>query len=297
MSGDPLFGFDSAFLRRLERMALLSRHRLSSSSSGPHRSPRHGSSVEFADFRDYSLGDDFRRVDWKAYARLDRLFLRLYSAEDTTTLTLFLDHSASMRFGEPSKAMTAARLAAIFAYVALHNYDRVAVAGLAESIDRYLPAQAGTPAVARVWRFIAETMSAPRARTDLGALRDYGRCSKRSGLSVVISDLLTDSDWRAGLRALQACGQELHVVQILAPEELHPEVRGDWRLRDVESGGGVEVSISPRLLRRYEEELAAHVEAIRDFCRRGDSTFLQLRSDVSLPETIMTTLRTAGVMG
>jgi uncharacterized protein (DUF58 family) len=98
------FGFDSAFLQKLERLALVNRRPMIGPSAGPRRSPRHGASVEFADYRDYSPGDDFRRIDWNAYARFERLFLRLYSAEEMTTLTLFLDHSASMRFGEPSPA-------------------------------------------------------------------------------------------------------------------------------------------------------------------------------------------------
>src|SRR5919205_2400767 len=101
--GDPLvrFGFDGAFLRKLERLAVASRRPLPGMTSGPRRSPRRGSSVEFADFRDYAPGDDFRRIDWNAYARLDRLFLRLYRAEEMTTLAILLDHSPSMRFGKP----------------------------------------------------------------------------------------------------------------------------------------------------------------------------------------------------
>lgn len=294
---DATFGFDSAFLHRLERMAVLSRRRLASPSSGLHRSPRHGSSVEFADYRDYTVGDDFRRVDWKAYARLDRLFLRLYSAEDSSTVTLLLDRSSSMSFGAPPKALTAARLAAVFSLVALHTYDRVAVAGWAEGIDRYLPPQSGTGAVGRVWRFIADLMSSPAARTDLGALRTYARLSKRPGLAIVISDLLTDSDWRSGLRALQASGQEVHLIQVLSPDELRPELHGDWRLRDAESDLAVEVSVSQRLLRRYEDELTAHTEEIQGFCRHAGITYLQLGSDASLPDTVLTTLRRAGVIG
>src|SRR5947209_13616016 len=98
------FGFDPSFLARLERLTLLNKRPLVGPSAGPRRSLQRGSSVEFADFRNYAEGDDFRRIDWNAYARLDRLFLRLYTAEQMTTVTLFLDQSNSMHFGEPTKA-------------------------------------------------------------------------------------------------------------------------------------------------------------------------------------------------
>jgi uncharacterized protein (DUF58 family) len=292
----PNFGLDSTFLQKLEQLALLNRHPLPGPSAGPRRSPRHGASVEFADFRDYAPGDDFRRIDWKAYARLDRLFLRLYSAEEMTTLTLLLDHSLSMHFGEPSKALMAARLAAIFSYVALHGYDRVAIAGWAEKPDRCFPAQAGKAAVPLVWRSIAEVMSTPATLTDFTALRDYALAHRRPGLAIVISDFLSDTDWRAGLRTLRGGGQEVSVIQILAREELEPTLRGDWKLRDVETAREIEVTISSRLLHRYKEELTAHTAALRDFCHRQDMVFLQIPSDAPLTDIVLRTLRTVGVL-
>src|SRR5947209_18631666 len=171
---DATFGFDSAFLQRIERLSILNRQALRGPSAGPRSSPRHGGSVEFADFRNYVTGDDFRRVDWKAYARLDRLFLRLYRAEELAVITILLDHSGSMRFGEPSKALTAGRLAAILAYIALHNYDTVAVAGWGDRIDRYLPGQSGNAAIPGVWRTIAGLVDTPVPTTDFACLRSYG---------------------------------------------------------------------------------------------------------------------------
>src|SRR5579872_3998417 len=131
---DPhdLFDFDGAFLRRLERLTIQSTRTLLGQSSGPRRSPRRGSSVEFADFREYAPGDDLRRVDWKAYGRLDRLFIRLYQAEEISTVTILIDRSASMGFGDPPKSAFAAEIAAMFSYIALHSYDLVAVGGWGE---------------------------------------------------------------------------------------------------------------------------------------------------------------------
>lgn len=291
------FGFDGAFLRKLERLALAVRRPMPGPAAGPRRSPRHGASVEFADFRDYSSGDDFRRIDWNAVARLDRLFVRLYSAEEMTTVTVCLDHSPSMAFGEPSKALTAARLAAVMAYIALQGDDRVTVAGWGEKVDRYVPPQGGRPAIPRVWSSIAEVMETPATATDFTALRTMGAFRRGAGLSIVFSDFLTDTDWRLGLRSLRGTGQEVSVVQILAPEELNPTLRGDWKLRDAESGREVEVTISPRLLRRYEEELEAHTNAIREFCRRQGMAFVQIPSSISVEDVALSSLRAAGIIG
>ncbi|HEX6508700.1 MAG TPA: DUF58 domain-containing protein [Chloroflexota bacterium] len=291
------FGFDGAFLRKLERLALLTRRPMPGPAAGPRRSPRHGASVEFADFRDYSPGDDFRRIDWNALARLDRLFLRLYSAEEMTTVTVCLDHSSSMTFGQPSKALTAARLAAVMSYIALHADDRVMVAGWSQRIDHYLPAQGGRGAIPRVWSALAEIAESPAGATDFAALRSLPALRRGSGLTIVLSDFLTDTDWSAGLRALRGSAHEVSVVQILAPEELNPTLRGDWKLRDVESEREIEITISPRVLRRYEEELAAHTAALRELCRRQSMSFVQLPSSISLEDVALSALRAAGVIG
>jgi uncharacterized protein (DUF58 family) len=290
------FGFDSAFLQKLERLALLTHRPMVGPGAGPRRSPRHGASVEFADFRDYSPGDDFRRIDWNAYARFERLFLRLYSAEEMTTLTLLLDHSASMRFGEPAKALTAARLAAIFSFLALHHYDRVAVAGWGDRVDRYLPARTGRGNIPLIWKQIGDIMAVTDARTDFSALRSFAGAYPGHGIAIVLSDFLSESDWRGGLRALRGAGKEVTALQILAPEEIDPSVRGDWKLRDAETGAEVEVTISPRLLRRYQDELEAHTAEIREFCRRNGIAFLQIPSSVSIEDTALTSLRAAGVL-
>jgi len=291
------FDFDSAFLQKLERLALLSRHPLPGPVAGPRRSVRRGASVEFADFRDYTPGDDFRRIDWKAYGRLDRLFLRLYTAEETTTLTILLDHSASMRFGESPKSVLAARLAAVLAYIALHNYDLVALAGWGDTLDRYHPPRGGTAATAEVWGQIARLMETPRGATDFAALHRFRHVVRGPGLAVIISDLLSDSDWQAGLRALRAAGQEVSLIQVLAPEELSPDIRGDWRLHDAESGREVEITVSPRLLKRYAEELARHTAAVQEYCRRQGIAFVQLRSDAPIGDVVLANLHTAGMLG
>jgi uncharacterized protein (DUF58 family) len=294
---DVTFGFDSAFLQRVERLSILNRQALRGPSAGPRSSPRHGASVEFADFRNYVTGDDFRRIDWKAYARLDRLFLRLYRAEELAVVTIFLDHSTSMNFGDPTKVLTAGRLAAVLSYIALKNYDTVAVAGWGDKIDAFLPGQSGGAAIPVVWRTLARLVDAPAPATDLACLRTYRQYRRGAGIAIVLSDFLTDSDWRSGLRSLRAAGQEVTVVQVLAPEEVEPPLRGDWKLVDAETGAETEVTLSPHLLRRYGEALERHTVALTEFCRREGIAFIRLSSDVDLTGTVIADLQAVGVLG
>src|SRR2546423_10898601 len=227
--------FDSAFLQKLELLAPGGRRSLPGSGAALRRSVAAGTSVEFADFRTYAPGDDFRRVDWNAYARLGKLFLRIYVAEENATATLFLDCSGSMAGGEPAKGEFARRLATALAYVALASYDRVAVGALRRGFESYLPPVAGRQSAGRVWRFLQQQPL--QGGTDLGrALAGYAPHTRGPGIAVVLSDLLTPSDWRGGLRALRAPRQDVTLVPGLAGGGTEPSLRGGLGLVAGETG-------------------------------------------------------------
>lgn len=289
--------FDSSFLRKLELLSLVSRRALPGSGAGLRHSVAAGSSVEFADFRTYAPGDDFRRVDWNAYARLGKLFLRIYVAEENATVSLFLDCSGSMAGGEPphAKGDFARRLATALAYVALASYDRVAVGTCRARFDAYLPPVAGRGSAGRVWSFLQGQPL--EGGTDLGrALQGYAPHTRGPGISIVFSDLLTPSDWRAGLRALRALRQEVTLVQVLAPEELAPSLRGDFTLVDGETGERREVTVTAATLKRYRARLAAYTAEIAEFCGRNGIAYAQVSSDTSLEDVVLRLLRREGVL-
>ena len=148
--------FTSEFLHKLEALGLATRQSLAGPGIGPRRSPRLGMSVEFSDFRNYAPGDDYRRIDWNAYARLERLFLRLYRAEENLTVSLLLDTSRSMAWGEPSKFDLACRVAGALAYLALLRYDRVGAFALGGDLRDHLPAAGGRAHVWKVWDFLEQ---------------------------------------------------------------------------------------------------------------------------------------------
>lgn len=281
-------------LRKLERVSLAGRWQVAGSAPGPRRSVHHGSSPEFADFRNYVEGDDLRRVDWNAYARLDQLFVRLHAGEEMGHLSLLLDRSRSMHTGQPPKAATAARVAAALAYVALRSHDAVAVAGWSSRIDRRVPSQSGVRSLRRLWSSIDDVLSHPGGPTDFAALGSFR--PPGSGAVVLISDFLSDSDVRAGLESLAAGGDRVAAVQILSPEELHPNFDGDWQLVDVESDAAVDVTVAQRSIRRYLANLAEHTEELQALCRRLGISFLRLSSDAPLEAELLPALLSAGVV-
>ncbi|MBI2918350.1 MAG: DUF58 domain-containing protein [Chloroflexi bacterium] len=287
--------FSPDFLRRLEALAIATRRSLPGSGVGPRRAPAIGASVEFSDFRSYTPGDDYRRIDWNAYARLERLFLRLYRAEENLNVSLLVDTSASMSWGQPRKFDLARQVAGSLAYIALARDDRVGAAGLGESLHPHLPPVASRASVWRVWEFL-EALPCGGA-TDLGkALASFGGYSRRSGLVVVLTDLLTESDWRGGLRALLGLRHEVVLLQVLAPEELDPSLSGDWRLVDDEDGRPVEVSVTPRALDAYRERLSAYTREVASFCHGHRIAFLQLRSDIPVEDAVLRLMRRAQVV-
>src|ERR1700737_2486969 len=133
-SAQKRFPLDAGVLQRLDSLALLTRRPMATGRPGRRRSPLAGSSMEFADYRRYTPGDDFRRIDWRAYARLERLFLRVFEAEENITVTILIDCSDSMYYGTPSKADLAIALAAALAYVSLKCEDNVIVGALTDRL-------------------------------------------------------------------------------------------------------------------------------------------------------------------
>ena len=293
LDGRALLSAD--FVHKLDALAILSRRLVSGPVGGTRRAQRTGSSLEFSDFRTYAPGDDYRRIDWNVYARLDRLFLRLFDAEESLSLTLILDCSASMGFGMPTKLALCCRIAAAMAYVALGSSDRVSVAASHDHLDAYLSAVSGRSAVWKVWDFL-ERLDA-RGDTDLNrSLDQVARRVGRNGLSVVFSDLLVTGGYRDGLMRLLASGAELCVVQVLAPEEIDPDEAGDWEFVDSEGGPTVSVSLSAAVRDEYRRRLARLTDEVQSFCARHGAQFLQLSSAVSVEDVVLRLLRRAQIL-
>lgn len=292
-TGAARFPLDAATLQRLDTLALLARRAVASGRPGMRRSPLAGSSMEFADYRRYTPGDDFRRIDWRAYARLERLFLRLFEAEENRQVTVLVDCSDSMQHGE--KAALATKLAAALAYIALKSEDSVLVGALTDRLAAYRRAGSGGHAVWSVGAFLSQLPQA--GATDLNrALYDLGRVITEPGLAVVISDFLSPSGYQTGLRSLARMRQEVALVQVLAPDEIEPDLQGDWQLRDSEGGGSIDVSITPAVLEAYRRRLEMYMQEIASFAHDHAMTYAMVPSGTALLDVVQRLLKQVGVV-
>ena len=256
-------------LAQLERLELVSRKIFRGRMKGERRSTRRGQSVEFADFRAYVPGDDLRFVDWNTYARLERLFIKLFLEEEDLHVDVLIDSSASMTFGEPSKFDYARKLAAALGFIGLVRGDRVRMDTLAAAGGRPAAAYRGR---GQLWRML-ETLERiePGGTTQLAAgVKRFCLQSRGRGIVVLLSDLLDKAGYEPALRYLLTRQMDVYVVQILAAEELEPDVSGDLRLVDVEDDEATEITISAPVLQRYRAQLARWVNGAKEFCtRRG----------------------------
>jgi uncharacterized protein (DUF58 family) len=280
---------EPALLSRLERLQLGTRRRLAGSFSGEHRSPRHGTSLDFADFREYHPGDDFRRIDYTALARLDQLLVRLYEAEDDLTLRLLVDTSTSMA---GPKLRHAARIAAALGFVALVRRDVVTLHTF--PLHRPAPRFTGRHAAGALFGLL-ERLDADGDTRFATAVTDLlGRRGPR-GLTVVLSDLLTP-EWADGLTRLPAGGGDVTVVHVLDRTELAPELTGDLDLVDAETGEVLSVSLAPEQLREYERTALAWVDDVAGRARAAGAAYVRTFTDDDLESLLLGTARTAGAL-
>ena len=281
--------FDEAFLRRLEQLELASRRLTAGRMKGERRSVRRGQSVEFADYRNYTSGDDLRQLDWNVYARLERLFIKLFVEEEDVTVHVLVDASRSMDFGEPNKLAFARRAAGALAYLGLAHLDRVSVAFLGEGRADMLRPLRSKARVFEVFRFLAE----PRRERLTGlaaAARDYAGRLRGRGPLILISDLM-DPGYSDALRDLAGTRCQLSVLHVLAPEELDPDVPPDARLVDNETGHGIEVTGDDDLVDRYRTRLGEWQEELAAFCSRRGGAYVSVPSDLDLADLLFDVLR------
>ena len=286
--GPPLL--DAGLLARLEAVQLATRRRLAGQFAGEHRSPRRGASPDFADYRQYHPGDDFRRIDYLLYARLDVLMLKLFEAEEDLHLRLLVDTSASM--GLAGKLDTARRVAAALGYVSLIRRDTASLHTF--PLDRLAPRFVGRGAIPTLFSHLARLEPAGETAFAAAAASLLARPGP-AGLTVVVSDLLTP-EWELAISRLPARGGELVVVHVLAPEEIRPELVGDLELVDRETGARVPVSLAPDILARYTRSVEEWRQRVAARCRQVGASYLPLLTTDDLEAALLGGWRRAGVL-
>lgn len=285
--------FDEKTLRKLDRLALVASQVRSGQIKGERRSTKRGTSIEFADYRDYTRGDDLRRVDWNVYARLERPFIKLLEEEEDLAVHLLLDTSRSMDYGDEAehKLRFAQRLAAALGYMALAAGDRLTLTSLHDRGpgERFGPAR-GRGHTLRLLKFL-EALE-PGGLTDLdAALKQYALTSTRPGLLFLVSDLLSPAGYRAGLGQLQSRGYEVAVLHVLAPAEVDPPLAGDLRLIDAETGEPQDITLDGGLRALYRQRVADWRAEIEAHCLKRGVHYVPVVTASSWDELVLYTLR------
>lgn len=281
-------------LARLERMELVSRKVFRGRLKGERRSRRKGQSVEFADFRNYVPGDDLRFVDWNLYARLDKLFLKLFLEEEDLHVYFLVDASPSMDFGEPTKFFAAKQVAASLGFVGMCRGDRVKIEFLGQ-VNKTSPLLRGRSQLWRMTDFV-QSVQPTEVFNLTDAVKRFCLRNSSRGIVVLLSDLMDKNGYESALRLLVAQQMDVFVLQILSREEMEPELAGDLKLVDCEDEDEAEISVSNAVIKRYKATLAAYVDQARKFCAQRDMTYLLARSDQGADVLVGQYLRERGLV-
>jgi uncharacterized protein (DUF58 family) len=288
--------FDSAFLAKLEQLYLLSKKLFRGEHRAERRSRETGSSLEFADYRNYSFGDDLRSIDWNIYGRLDRLFIKLFEQEQDLDIHFLIDASASMRWVPPggdriSKFDQARRIAASLGYIALTNLDRVNALWFSSTLGDDLGLVRGKSQFHSVLEFLRRAPEPDGATGLLAAARSFTQRLKRRGLVFVLSDFLDPAGYEEALGLLRFNRFDTHVIQVLDPVELRPEASGDLRLVDCETGAPLEVTATAGVLASYHAEVDRYLAELAAFCLRRGVAYAQASTAVPFEDLVLRVLR------
>ena len=288
----------SELMSRLDQMDVTSRKIFAGKLQGERRSRKRGISIEFADYRHYAHGDDLRFIDWNIYARLDRLFLKMFLEEEDLSLVIAVDTSASMHWGNPSKFIFAKQVAMALGYIGLVNLNRVTVFAFSSEGVRPSSSLRGRRRIRDLGSWLVNVE--PGGTSGFTeAMRTIALARQGRGLMVVLSDFLLKEGYETGLRYLGGRGFDVFCLQTLAPEELDPAkhgLTGDLRLTDLEDGDAAEVTVSAALLRKYRENLDAWCGRLREYCVRRDMTHMVVDTSIDIDVLLLDYLRRRGML-
>jgi len=288
--------FDSQFLYQLESLAILSRQVVAGQLQGERRSPKRGQSVEFSDFRPYTLGDDFRRIDWNAFARLEKFFIKLFVEEEDITVHLLIDTSASMNWGSPNKLEFSIQAAAALGYISLVGLDRTTAFALGQTnrTQKLFPPHRGKKQAHNFFSFLQNIVPVNNSNL-LREIIAYRSIAKQPGPLVLFSDLF-DPQWREALGTLAGGKYEITLLHIFSNDEINPDFTGDLKLIDTETAAEVEITADFDLIQRYKTNLNNWKEEIDKFCSQRGIIYIPLETSIPLQELLFSLLRNQSVL-
>ena len=293
--------FDESTLRKLEQLTLIADKVRAGVMKGDRRSKKRGSSIEFADYRNYTKGDDLRRLDWNVYARLEKPFIKLLEEEEDLAVHLLVDSSLSMNWPDGldalNKLIYAARLAGALGHVALAAGDLLSITVLRSDGNHAWGPHRGQQSSMRLFQFLEATAREAVGITDLNlSLKEYALRGRRPGLIFVITDLLSPQGYQEGLNALQSRGYEVGLIHLLSPDELEPDLTGDYKLIDAETGMEAEITLDATTIDEYRERVLTWQMEIAQYCGGRGVHYVPVVTTRPWEQLVMQTLRAQGVL-
>lgn len=282
--------FDEDFLKKLEYLYLVSRKIFAGERRLERRSKKIGSGIEFADYRNYSPGDDFRTIDWKAYGRFERLFLRLYEEEEDLSIHFLLDASPSMYVGSPPKVEPALKIVAALAYVGLCNLDRVNIHVCSSEIHHSLRQAKRRGEIFNIFRLLQSVQPGGLTRLERVAAQFLSQNRKR-GLVIWISDFYDYQGYEAAVKQIRYHHFECFLIHLVSPEELEPSVTGDISLLDSETQKRRDLTLTPSILARYQKLFRAHCDQLESFCYANEVGYLRGNSTSPFEDLVLKAFR------
>ncbi|MDE7164700.1 MAG: DUF58 domain-containing protein [Clostridiales bacterium] len=289
------------FFGRLETLALNLRADLSGFFGGKHLVKTYGQTVEFADYREYQLGDDIRRVDWNLYSRFEKFFIKLFTDERQMHVQVFLDCSASMGKADPNKAAYATAVAAAFGFLAVHNMDKLSIHLVkGDRAENPFGTIVGKTSFFKAIRTLEETEFT--GDCDLSsAIVGCQEVGNKDGITIIVSDFFSDNDFKKAIDYLAFKKRQVLLVQVLDEEEADPTFDGRYQLTDSEAVDvsdpkNMRIRITRSALKAYAKALAEYNAEIREYCASRGADFITLNTTQAIERVLFGELLKVGIL-
>ncbi len=287
--------FDETFLKKIEYLYIVSQKIFGGKYRAERKTKKVATGIEFADYRDYTPGDDLKGIDWNIFSRTEKLVLRLFEEEEDLFVYFLIDTSLSMTMGEPRKLDYAKKVVASLAYIALSNLDNVSIVPFSGGVAGRMPPTRGKAQIFKIFDYLQRMQDGQRTQMQ-EAFRSFAAQNTRRGVVVVVSDLYDPQGYAEALNVLRYQKYEVYVLHLYDENELKPSLRGDLELMDCETGEVRSVTVTARMLANYREMHRAYCDEIEDFCLKRRMLYFRTPTQIPFDELVLRVFRAGGFL-
>ncbi|MBO4351251.1 MAG: DUF58 domain-containing protein [Proteobacteria bacterium] len=287
--------FDEAFLKKIEYLYVMSKKVFTGKLRAERKTRKVASGMEFADHRNYAPGDDFRALDWRVYARTEKLLVRLFEEKEDLAIYFLIDCSGSMHFNDDIKLNYAKKMAAALGFIGLCNQDRVSYAAFNEHVIDRLPLTSGRGQIYKIFQFL-EKLNTDGATNFEDAFKSFVGQNKRRGVAVILSDFYNPEGYEKALNFLHYQQFETYVVHIVDNNEFDLKKYGDLSLVDSETGERLDLTMTPKLIAKYQKAFDTLCLKMESYCVSRHMLYFRTPVDVPFDEIVLKVFRAGGFL-